>query len=940
MNSYVKLGLAALMPVALSVILFCLRKYYNKDSKKIYWLSQIIIGILFGGLAIIGTEWGIPLDGAMVNCRDAAPLCAGLFFGAPAGIIAGVIGGVERWIAVAWGVGSYTRLACSMSTALAGIFAALLRVFMFDNKKPSWLISFAIGLIVEVFHLTMVFVTNFDTATKAANIVKICSVPMILANSLSVLLASFIIGLISKEDLHILKGKHQISDIIQRWLLLAVCFAFLITTLFMYQLQTNLTYTQTDNFLTYGIEDAESDVNAAVDDNMIYWAQMIEHDYSENNLNIRQLMELYDVSEINIVASNGIIIASSEPDYYGYDMKSGQQSNEFMCLTKNKNSYVQAYGPISFDNNKMMKYAGVALDGGFIQIGLDSEQFQKGISSVIKSSVANRRIGQSGFLVVYRTDGAVVSGPSNMVFPNLEATTINDSIKVCDTFERFEVNIRKTDYYSMYDYVEGYIVVAFYPQTEANQALEIALLTNTYLEILVFAIVFGIIYLLVKFIIVDKMRKINDSLAEITGGNLNVSVDVRSSEEFASLSDDINGTVTTLKHYIDEAAARIDKELEFAKKIQYSALPNVFPAFPKRKDFDIYARMDTAKEVGGDFYDFYLTHHNIINFLIADVSGKGIPAALFMMRAKTQLKSLTESNIAINDVFTRGNAGLCEGNDANLFVTAWQGQMNLETGLLEFANGGHNQPLVKKANGQFEYLKTRPGFVLAGMEGVNFKKQELQLEQGDIIFLYTDGVTEATDAHNELYGEDRLQTILNSREFTDMKDLCDTVKEDVDKFVAEAPQFDDITMLAFKFNGRKIGKRLHFDEASVEDIPQVTAFVEEELEKLECPMKAIMQLSIAIDELYSNIAFYSYPKKKGPATVVVEELDDPHGVQLVFIDEGIPYNPLKKEDPDTTLSVEDRGIGGLGIFMVKNQMDNMIYEYKDDKNILTIQKYY
>ncbi len=200
-------------------------------------------------------------------------------------------------------------------------------------------------------------------------------------------------------------------------------------------------------------------------------------------------------------------------------------------------------------------------------------------------------------------------------------------------------------------------------------------------------------------------------------------------------------TVAALKRYIDEAAARIDKELEFAKNIQSSALPSVFPAFPQRKDFDIHATMHTAKEVGGDFYDFYITDGNILNFLIADVSGKGIPAAMFMMRAKTQLKSLTESGLSMDEVFTRGNNGLCEGNDAGMFVTAWQGGLNLETGLVSFANAGHNPPLVKHKDGSFEYLKSRAGLVLAGMEGLKYKEQELNLSAGDIIFLYTDGVT-------------------------------------------------------------------------------------------------------------------------------------------------------------------------------------------------------
>lgn len=152
-------------------------------------------------------------------------------------------------------------------------------------------------------------------------------------------------------------------------------------------------------------------------------------------------------------------------------------------------------------------------------------------------------------------------------------------------------------------------------------------------------------------------------------------------------------------------------------------------------------------------------------------------------------------------MFTKGNKNLCEGNDAGMFVTAWQGSVDLDTGLVSFANAGHNPPLVKHKDGGFEYLVSRAGLVLAGMDGIKYRLQTLQLEPGDILFLYTDGVTEATDAYDELYGEDRLKKILNSREFKDMDDLCKAVKADVDEFVDAAPQFDDITMVAFKYNG-------------------------------------------------------------------------------------------------------------------------------------------
>jgi sigma-B regulation protein RsbU (phosphoserine phosphatase) len=211
--------------------------------------------------------------------------------------------------------------------------------------------------------------------------------------------------------------------------------------------------------------------------------------------------------------------------------------------------------------------------------------------------------------------------------------------------------------------------------------------------------------------------------------------------------------------------------------------------------------MHTAKEVGGDFYDFYFIDEDHLAFLIADVSGKGIPAAMFMMRSKTIIKSYAESGMSVEEVFTLANEKLCEGNDAGMFVTAWMGILNIRNGKVLFANAGHNHPLVKHSDGTFEYLKSRAGFVLAGMEGVRYRKNELVLEPGDAIYLYTDGVTEATDLNEELYGEDRLHSILEKYKDETMEVICSEIKKDVDLFAGEAPQFDDITMLALKYNG-------------------------------------------------------------------------------------------------------------------------------------------
>lgn len=247
-------------------------------------------------------------------------------------------------------------------------------------------------------------------------------------------------------------------------------------------------------------------------------------------------------------------------------------------------------------------------------------------------------------------------------------------------------------------------------------------------------------------------------------------------------------------------AMKTRAELSVAANIQVNMLPCIFPAFPERPEFDIYAAMTPAKEVGGDFYDFFLVDSDHLAIVIADVSGKGISAALFMVIAKTLIKDNTQAGTEPAQVFTKVNRQLCEANDEGMFVTAWMGMLEISSGHMLFANAGHNPPLLHQANGTWEYLKQRSGFVLAGMEDIRYKSGELQLNPGDTLYLYTDGVTEATNSTEVLYGETRLQDSLNAAAYETPEQLLTFIKGEVDAFVGEAPQFDDITMLALTFN--------------------------------------------------------------------------------------------------------------------------------------------
>ena len=293
-----------------------------------------------------------------------------------------------------------------------------------------------------------------------------------------------------------------------------------------------------------------------------------------------------------------------------------------------------------------------------------------------------------------------------------------------------------------------------------------------------------------------------------TGTFENQHIDIKTGDEIESLSQSFNFMLAELENYIANLSKvtaekeRIGAELDIAKHIQASMLPCIFPAFPERKEFDIYATMEPAKEVGGDFYDFFMVDDTHLAIVMADVSGKGVPAALFMVIGKTLIKDHTTPGRDLGKVFTEVNQLLCESNSEELFITAFEGVLDLVTGEFVYVNAGHEMPFICKAGGDFEPYKIRAGFVLAGMEDMKYRAGSTRLEPGDKIFQYTDGVTEATNLKNELYGMNRLGAILNKVKGGTPNDILPAIKKDIDEFVGDADQFDDITMLCLEYKAR------------------------------------------------------------------------------------------------------------------------------------------
>ena len=745
-------------------------------TRKMTWWHRVLIGLIYGGCSVLSTHFAIDYSQMLLNVRDLGPLTAGMFFDPVSGIIAGLIGGIERYIAgTYWAIGSYTRIACSASTCLAGFVAAALRIWLFKHKKPSGTYAFILGAVMEVFHMYVVLITHRDDMNMALYVVKTCSGPMILFTGLGMAANSTVLRMMTGEWQNpfrrVSRDRVPVSRRFQFWLFIVTISLLLCNTFLIYMLQTQA-----------AIQDGRDTVSLSI--------FAIKKTYME------------DPSEI-------------EGD-----------SAAFMVGRDGTYEYLTA------EDRKMILEAP---ENEFF-----TESFY-GISCLCRMEPLNEHIS----------------------------------------------------------------IMAMLPYDEIYSARDAQVYENAFEAILLFAAVYTLISELVQLIVVNNLSLVNASLAKITSGDLDEVVRVRESSEFTSLSDDINQTVDTLKGYITAAEKRIEQELEFARTIQDSALPKNFK-FP-REDFEIYAVMDPAKEVGGDFYDFFFVGPNRLAMVIADVSGKGVPAALFMMRAKTGIRGMAESGRQPADILRRANDVLCEGG--------------------------------KKAEIRVYVRQEVESITVEAAENRVAAEYTLQLNPGDRLFVYTDGIPEAINGETEQYGTDRMIRVLDRFGENTLKEALTAVREDVSAFVGGEDQFDDITMLNVAYFGPEkalegMGKLIV--EAKAENLEKVFAFVDEQLEKSECTPKARNELLMAAEEIFINIASYAYSPDVGSAWINASVKDG--AITIEFRDRGYPFDPLAKRDPDVTLSAEKRQVGGLGIFMVKKTMDEVSYRRENGENILTIRK--
>jgi len=427
------------------------------------------------------------------------------------------------------------------------------------------------------------------------------------------------------------------------------------------------------------------------------------------------------------------------------------------------------------------------------------------------------------------------------------------------------------------------------------------------------------------------------------GGLVFIATDITALKRAEQAAEDATARLADSLALVNAAKARMQEELNVGRDIQRSMLPRVFPAFPDRKELELYAVLEPALEIGGDLYDFFLVDDHRLCFVIGDVSGNGVPAALFMAMTKIMVKTRAASDPSPASIVTHVNDALSADNDSCMFVTLYLGILNLRDGTLLTTNAGHNPPLLKRRDGQFEWLTAQDGPLVGPMQGIAFKESLIQLGPGDELFLYTDGVTEADNRRRELFGKDRLKGVLDQSRAVSVVDRIGDVMKAVKIFAGGAPQADDITILGIRYLGVtpsdvavSVFRQTMLNQLAV--IPTIQMAFERYVAQWERAKPLIPTLNMALDDLLNNVVQYAFPNDPIEHTIEVEGEVRDECVILTITDDGIPFNPLTVSTPDLSLLLHEREIGGLGIHLVRSMFDEVTYHRNVGRNVLTVKK--
>lgn len=409
---------------------------------------------------------------------------------------------------------------------------------------------------------------------------------------------------------------------------------------------------------------------------------------------------------------------------------------------------------------------------------------------------------------------------------------------------------------------------------------------------------------------------------------------------FVTMENELTRSVDDLKS-TTAVKERMQGELNIARDIQMSMLPLTFPAFPDRQDFTVYAKLQPAREVGGDFYDFFFGDDQRFFMCIADVSGKGVPSALFMAVTKTLIKSRAATDFSPASILSHVNTDLSRSNESCMFVTIFLAVLDIETGRMTYSNAGHNPPYIKRTDGDLVRLDNRHGPVIGAVEGIAYREDEEQLDPGDLFLMFTDGVTEAMDIDDALYGEDRLKNLLSQKEFDSAEHMVEAVADDVWVHQGEAEQADDVTILAISYQGQSERGEIGHLDLDVRNQPTEIIRVNEGFNAFAgeygIPDGDRRRINLVFDELLNNVISYAFDDE-GEHVINVKISLEVNRLVVTIADDGRPFNPFGRIPPETDLPVDDRELGGLGLHLVKNVMDEVMYERLGTKNVATLIK--
>ena len=739
-----------MMPVAATVVLTAVFAFVAERWKALK-KRPVLLGLWFGIPAIAANFFVSDIAGLgiPVGLRDAPPLIAGFFFGPVAGIVAGVFAALGRVMMPLWGVGSAHWLRGALVTLAVAGYAAALAKWVFDGKRPPVVTAAVAAAFGEVLHLSLDYCIGFHDLAHVLETIYAAAVPTIAGAAVTAGVCAVICG----------SWRGWRNNFYSTLTLAFVCFGIALGVIASISLLNSRRHTETA--LTEAVDRIEQQCDAQIG-YMLHCNAVSIADYigPSRRLSFGEMQKIadnYDVDELNIFDRDGKLVATNNREVLAHNPvaeKTGALRPFFELLDGRRTFVKQPFRPSCSAPHAVTKYIGVSMPGGkaFLQLGYTWSRFEDEFDDFFFPMLADAKFGENGyFLIVDEADRVVVPACHH---PQALGRTLREL-----GFRRQDLDVTAGGrFYARvngvwcrclrYGNVGKWKLYAVLPLVEYHGPAVLDVFVSGFV-LFAACIVFRLLIL--------KFRRTQHKIDEL-----------REAEE-----------------------KRREADLALASRIQLSQLRT---DDPETAHYRIRAKMTHAKEVGGDFYDYYELADGRLVVTVADVSGKGVPAAFFMMKAKSTLKSCVFRADSVAEALETANRRLHEHNDAFMFVTAWVGVFDPKNGVLEYVSAGHNPPFVRRAEGSVERIDGRRSIALAALGETRYSAAETRLDAGDVLLLYTDGVTEAMDPAGGLYGEERLTGLLARAR----GELIAEITSDIDKFSDGAPRADDVTILTLE----------------------------------------------------------------------------------------------------------------------------------------------